>query len=185
MSDDNNARYDDILRRIAARKAQESPPDESAQMDMPDLADSLDGLNAWGFLDDLTERELKRVQCFGPEVFKAPLLRRDWLGVVIWYKLRGYYHYETLWLLGIWALRDGDTITITVGTKALTFNAPAYNPESYYFHLKKRFDIYYDGDASPPPESDRRFSAVYDAARRLELRDPLQNALAAWAAEQA
>jgi hypothetical protein len=96
---------------------------------------------------------------------------------VLWYKPRNYYEYRTLYLLGIWAI-SGDPVTVMIGLKTLPFSAPAFSPESYYFHLKRRFDIYYTGDATPPPEAARRYTLLYDAARRLEHRAAIEAALA-------
>ncbi|HEX2907017.1 MAG TPA: hypothetical protein VHO69_09170 [Phototrophicaceae bacterium] len=169
MSDD--ARYEEILRRIQQRQQQaENAPQQAA------LSDILDGLNALGFLEDRRRKRPRSVNAYGPKAFHGygpPV----WAGAVLWYKPRNYYEYRTLYLLGIWAI-SGDPVTVTIGLKTLPFTAPTFSPESYYFHLKRRFDIYYSGDATPPPESDRRYTTPYDATRRLELRATIETALA-------
>lgn len=171
MSDES--RYEEIIRRIQQRRqqAEAAPTQES-------LGGILDELNALGYLETAGKKRLRQVNCYGPEVFRGFGLP-VWSGAVLWYKRRGYYEYRTLYLLGIWAI-SGSPAVVAVGTKELAFNAPAFNPESYYFHLKRRFDVYYAGDAAPPPEDRWRCHMVYDPARRLEQRQAVEAALEAW-----
>jgi len=172
MTKTSDSRYDDILRRIAQRQREEANAPQQE-----DLAAILDSVNAWGFLEDLKKSPLKQINCYGPKSFRG-YIPASWVGVVIWCKPKGYYHYETLTLLGIWAHGEAQ---VTLGTKALPFAAPIFNPESYYRHLKKRFDVYYQGDGSPPPENSWLYTVHYDASRRLAIRAEIQAQLARWA----
>jgi|FLYN01.1.fsa_nt_gi hypothetical protein len=172
---DNDSRYDDILRRIAQRKREEA---NAPKQD--DLAAILDGVNAWGFLEDLKQSGLKQINCYGPKSLRG-YIPISWVGVVVWCKPKGYYHYETLTLLGIWAYEEAGTPHITLGAKALKFSAPIFNPESYYHHLKRRFDLYYTGDGAPPQDSSRLYTIKYEPSERLEIRAAIQRELARWA----
>lgn len=171
-----DSRYDDILRRIRQRQQDEAhAPQQQA------LGSVLDDLNALGCLEDLQRRHHRQVVCYGPGTFRG-FAPQVWVGAVLWYRRRGYYDYHTLRLLGIWAL-SGDPALVILGGKTLTFSAPAFNPESYHFHIRRGFDVYYRGDASPPPEHDQRLAVAYDPARRLDIRRQLEAALAEWEAE--
>jgi hypothetical protein len=107
-------------------------------------------------------------------------LPASWVGIVIWSKPKGYYHYETLTLLGIWAVEIEELPKITIGTKVLPFHAPIFNPESYYHHIKRRFDLYYQDDGSPPPENARLYTVNYVSESRLAIRAAIQRELGRW-----
>lgn len=199
----NDSRYDDILRRIAQNQA-----DTPRRLPLV-----LDALNAYGFLEELQARRFSQILCYGPRIVASKGLKPhvhanedetlppfqensglkptvqtgtpydEWAGVVVWYKPKGYYGYDTLTLLGIWAVRDREGVTLGIGTKSLAFSGPYYNPESYHRHIQKRFDIYYQDDGSPPLDP-WRYSTPYDPTRRLAIRQELQAELARWAAEQ-
>jgi hypothetical protein len=92
---------------------------------------------------------------------------------------------------------------VVVSTRYLRYSAPVFNPESYYHHIRHKFDLFYEGDASPPetafknesanlvgdalrpsptPASDSiLFQAVYDPAQRLEQRGEIERAVREWA----
>jgi hypothetical protein len=82
----------------------------------------------------------------------------------------------------VWALESGAAVNLVVGSKALTFNAPIFNAETYHYHIRRGFSVLYAGDASPPPAADWQWQAAYDPARRLLLRDELDAALRAYLA---
>ncbi len=174
-SSEHDSRYDAILRRIEQRKREEA---NAPQQDS--LATLLDHVNAWGFLEDLKKSRPKQFNCYGPKSFRG-YIPASWVGGLVWCKPKGYYHYETLTLLGIWAYEVEDVAHITLGAKMLPFNAPVFNPESYYHHIKRRFDLYYEDDGSPPPDSARLYTANYDSSKRLEIREAIQNEVARWA----
>ncbi len=182
-NDDRNARYAEILKRIEQRKQQQtSAPIQSL------LAAALDALNAAGLLTSIKRRPPADMSAYGPKSFNgnrrtAEGQAQEWVGTVMWHKPTGYQHFQTIRLLGIWAIGDGRTIRLVIGEKRLTFSAPIFNPESYYHHIKRKFDLYYTGDASPPLEAKGLiFDAPYDESKRLETRSALQAALRQWIA---
>ncbi|MEZ4671894.1 MAG: hypothetical protein R3E39_28655 [Anaerolineae bacterium] len=189
-ADDPERRYQDILRRIEQHKQQQaSAPKQSV------LAAVLDSLNAAGLLSAIKRRPPAGLSAYGPKSFTGlvatleSLLAVDeqdslgpfhWTGVVLWHKPKGYHHYQTMGLLGIWARETQSGIAVLVGEKALTFNAPVFNPESYYHHIKRRFDLFYEGDASPPDAAHTLLDVRYDPADRLAQREALEATLRRW-----
>lgn len=179
----NNGRYEDILRRIQQKQAE-----EASQPKQDVLTAALDGLDAMGFLDKVKRRPPEGETAFGPKVFRghAALSQADdkqyWCGVLVWHKPKGYGQYQTLGLLGIWAVEVGKAVEIIVGTKTLTFSAPIYNPESYQLQMKRNFKTYYDGEASPPEANERLFHAPYEPGNRLKMRDTLEQVISQWRA---
>jgi hypothetical protein len=170
-------RSQEILQHIQAKRREEAAAPAQAS-----LSAALDSLNALGFLDEAARKGLPGMTCFGPRAFwglaeldGAP---RHWMGAALWYKGRGYYHYDRLWLLGIWAY--GDPAAIVLGVKELAFKAPFYNAESYFYQMQRGFDLYYAGDGSPDGAAPR-YTAAYDPARRLAIRGDLQAELIRWA----
>ena len=185
--DDRAARYAEILKRIEQRKQQQtSAPIQSL------LAAALDGLNAAGLLVAIKRRPPANMSAYGPNTFSGSAATQavgdttipdQWVGSVMWHKPTGYSHYRTLRLLGIWALGNGSTARIIIGEKRLQFSAPVFNPESYYHHIKRKFDIFYAGNASPPlgeNEGGQLYDAVYDESLRLQTRTILESVLRAW-----
>jgi hypothetical protein len=174
-TDDYSDRYEEILRRIEARK--QTNLDASRQVN---LASVLDGLNALGFLDDLRRKRLPGISLYGPKAVKGAN-PQQWAGAVSWYKPRGYHHYRTLTLLGIWALETDGAVPIIIGQKTLEFDLPIFNPESYYRRIKDQFELAYADDGCPPPENARLYTAVYQPSERLTIRDAIQKVLSEWA----
>lgn len=183
-TDDRDSRYAAIMRRLEQRKQQEtSAPIQSL------LSSVLDTLNAAGMLAAIKRRPPKRFSAYGPKTFTGSLavsgegIPEQWAASVIWHKPRGYAAYQTLGLLGIWALGHGSEVRVLVGEKTLPFNAPIFNPESYYHHIKRKFNLHYAGDASPPL-SDKTgsilFDAQYDETERLETRKAIEAVLRQW-----
>lgn len=176
MSDHNDDRYNEILRRIQQRQQQAAG---GPHQDV--LSGVMDSLNALGFLEDYHWRHRQGIVCFGPKSFRG-LGPPIWVCAALWFKSSNYYEHETLGLLGIWAI-SGEPVTVAVGVKTLPFQAPYYSPEAVYHSLKRGFETYYAGDATPPPEADWRYHAAYDPARRLMIRRELEAVLEAWAYE--
>ncbi|MCB9454014.1 MAG: hypothetical protein H6672_21480 [Anaerolineaceae bacterium] len=177
---DDDTRYEAILRKIAAKKQEEALAPARAL-----LVAVLDGLNAAGFLTKIG-RQVVGHSVYGPATFQGVLpgdsgVGQLWLAAIIWHKPQGYGQVETLGLLGIWALTTADGIEVRVGEKMLPFSAPVFNAESYYHHIRRRFDLYYDGDASPPGEAGTLYATAYTGVRRLTIRAEIQAALRAWA----
>lgn len=175
--EDREARYAEILRRIEARKSQPAPQQVG-------LAAILDGLNALGALDELKRRAHPRFNLYGPRSLQAahPAADGGWMGAVIWAKERGYYHYQQITLLGVWAVAEtGGAVKIIAGTKVLDFNHPLFNPEAYYHTIKKDFYLYYPDDGSPPHEPTAvLYQATYSDGERLTIRAALAGVLKEW-----
>ena len=180
-NEDRDARYAEILRKIAQRKQQAT----SAPI-LSILSTALDALNAAGLLAAIKRRPPKGLSAYGPKTFTGSLpaaggIAEQWVSSVMWYKPKGYQYYETLDLLGIWALGSGRTARIIIGEKRLMFNAPVFNPESYYHHIKRKFDLHYAGNASPPVEAGNLlYVATYDESQRLTARSTLESTLRNW-----
>jgi hypothetical protein len=176
LSKSNDNRYEDILRRIEQKRREEANAPA-----LSDLTRTLDEVNALGFLERVRKRDLQSINCYGPKAFQSNRFAESlWAGAVLWHKPRGYYHFQTLGLLGIWVYPQADQVMVMLGEKDLAFKGPIFNPESYYHHLKRRFDMYYDGDASPTPASNQPYTAAYDAGERLAVRAILEAKIADW-----
>jgi hypothetical protein len=185
--EDRAARYAEILKRIEQRKQQQSSaPIQSL------LAVALDALNAAGLLQAIKRRPPANMSAFGPKTFSgsvvAPkfgdtIIPDQWVGSVMWHKPKGYAYYRTLRLLGIWAVGNGASARIVIAEKRLLFSAPVFNPESYYHHIRQKFNMFYTGNASPPLEENEGgllYDAIYDEAERLKTRAALESVLRAW-----
>jgi hypothetical protein len=179
----NESRYEDILRRIQERKAQ-----EAVQPKQDVLAAVLDEVNALGVLEEVKKRPPVPLSCFGPKVFRKTIVCASqdayWVGTVLWHKPRGYGQYQILGLLGIWALEGDEGVTLVVGTRQLAFSAPIFNPESYYHHMRRGFSLYYAGSPSPPDaqgkDNERLYETLYRAGERLTIRDAIEAAVQQW-----
>ncbi len=144
------------------------------------LAVTLDGLNAFGALEDLRRLRFSPRLCHGPSA-RDGLTPFPWVGAVIWHRPAGYLGYKTLTLIGVWAKAQDENGAhqIMIGTKRITFAAPFYDAEAYFKLIPKAFDLYYDDNGSPPDSPALVF--VYDAKQRLEAREQIAAALAALA----
>lgn len=187
--EDRAARYAEILKRIEQSKRQQSSaPIQSL------LAMALDGLNAAGLLTAIKKRSPADMSAYGPKTFSGNVttpkigdtkVPDQWVGSVMWHKPKGYAYYRTLRLLGIWAVGNSSKARIVIGEKRLTFSAPIFNPESYYHHIRRKFDIFYTGDARPPldeAEGGLLYDAAYNEAERLKTREALRSVLRDWVA---
>ena len=153
---------------------------------------ALDGLNAAGLLTAIKRRPPDNMSAYGPKTFNGNVttpkigdtkVPDQWVGSVMWHKPKGYSYYRTLRLLGIWAIGNANTARIVIGEKRLTFSASVFNPESYYHHIKRKFDIFYTGNARPPldeTEGGLLYDAVYNEAERLKTREALRSILHDW-----
>lgn len=174
-----NRRYRDLKRQLEQR----APKPLAAKHD-DELGKVLDEINAWGFLEAQQESHHAKITCFGPGTFRG-YLPVTWAGVAMWYKQRGYYYYNTIHLIGIWALRRADDhIDIAIGTRELVYALPFFNPESYYRRIQQEFRTFYKDSGSPPADDQCRQVSRYDPARRLEIRREIEDNLVEWAYEQ-
>jgi hypothetical protein len=180
MSQESEERYQQIMRQMAERRAEEALAPARAKQ--TDLGHVLDGLDIWGKLTRLQETLPAAPRLNGPKVFEG-VQPVTWVGVVAWRRGPGYYGYRVLQLIGVWAIQDAaGPPLIVAGTKRLRYTAPTYEAEAYHKLLRKTFAPYYDGDASPPAPATRLFSARYSSEQRLALRDQIRETLAQWAA---
>jgi len=170
-SPSDEERYADIQRRIEQHRS--LGQDDGTAIT---LADALDGLNAFGFLDDLKTRWRGSSVCYGPKARQGS----GWAGVMVWFRQSGYYGYKTLTLFGIWAVLDSGQTQIIIGTKTLDFAAPVYNAESYQYQIKRGFKVYYGDDGSPPSTHARFYQTHYDPTQRLSLRRAIKSELDRW-----
>lgn len=174
---ENDRRYDEIMQRLAERRAREAEaPRRAAQQR---LAGCLDDIDAWGKLETLKADKRIRRRCFGPASVGG-LSPSPWVGVVAWCRGAGYYGYRRLTLVGIWAVEGETQPLLIVGTKTLTYSAPSYEADAYHRLIRKTFDIYYTDDGSPPPEAGRLWGGAYTPAQRLDLRKQVKTVLASW-----
>lgn len=182
MSQSSDERYQEIMRRMAERRAEEALAPARAKQ--TDLGHVLDGLDVWGKLEKLARTGAMMPRLNGPKAFEG-FKPATWVGVLAWRRGPGYFGYRILQLIGVWAIQDAPGPPLIVaGSKRLRYNAPTYEAEAYHKLLRKTFAPYYDGDASPPPEASRLLTVRYASEQRLELRDAVRDALAAWAAAQ-
>lgn len=144
------------------------------------LAVTLDGLNAFGALEDLRRLRFSPRLCHGPAA-RDGLTPVAWVGAVIWHRPAGYLGYKTLTLIGVWAQaaqeNESGAHQIMVGMKRLAFAAPFYDAEAYFKLIPKAFDLYYNDSGSPPDAPVLIFN--YDVKARLEARERVTAALAA------
>ena len=176
--DEADERYEDILARIAARRPfggakPEKPPAKRPHERVLDL------VNAWDTLAELAAREYKSILCHGPRAFRGAA----WSGVVIWARDKGYHGYQRIWLLGLWTQYRGDDILLSVGERELTYRAPVFDAGAYRHNIEVGFDLYYEDKGKPPGDGDKLlFETRFEASKRLELREKLQEIVNSWRA---
>lgn len=173
MSNDADARYEEILRKIAERKAREQAQSAlTARRDA--LMRALDLLNAHDALAALGAVAQQHGHWYGPDVRAGT----TWSAVVIWGCPRKYRGYRQLTLIGVWALHKEDGIQIVVGKRQLAFKPDFYEAEAFYKLIRSGFDVYYADDGRPPaPNEGRLYDEPYDLAGRLEQRRAVIGAL--------
>lgn len=173
--DDNQRRYNDILKRIANRKSNDKDQVEPKPKSAYDLI--LDSLNAYDKMATLPQQKYKHILCYGPQTCRQSIGS----GVVIWYLNKGYYGYQTLRLLGVWAHNIETDIYLTIGIRDLPYRAAIYSPEGYHTSIRKGFRLFYEDDGHPPEDNDTiLFQVVYQQKERLTLRQTLHNILHQW-----
>lgn len=155
------------------------PHSASLAAEQNQLTAILDSLNALGILEEVQKRPPPGVLCFGPKPVSG-LEPAVWSGAVIWYRPPDYHAYKTLFLLGLWAQKSDDGVQILAGTRALPYCGLPFNPESYFFHIRRTFETYYGSDAGPPDDSGRLFARRYDPAARLAMRREIETVLKQW-----
>jgi len=175
-----NRRYRDLKRQLQQR----SPQPAAAKHD-DELGQVLDDLNAWGFLEDQHQNHHEKISCFGPGHFRG-YLPITWAGVGLWYKQRGYYYYDHIQLVGIWAQRPvPDQIEVVLGVRDLAYALPFFNPESYYRRIQEEFRTFYKDSGAPPAPEEQRYKVIYESTKRLEVRRALEDEMIIWATDLA
>jgi hypothetical protein len=158
--DDNDARYRDILQRIAASRA------TPATLGLDAVLDTLN------VLDDLEEMVRRKPPTFflhGPGVYKG----KNWQGVLVWYRRKGWQSYKKLMIFGIWAMQTEEHIRIVAGTKTLAYTAAVYTAEAYHTLIKRDFRTYYGDEGSSPDGIEIIYEVHYHPTLRLSLRRAL------------
>lgn len=130
----------------------------------------LAGLNALQVLDEQAPSYLREVLHYGP----ASFAKAGWAAALVWSRKKGYQHYATLTLYGVWVVQQGEHNDIQLGHKTLHYSAPIYNPESYFSLIRQDFRTYYGDDGSPPPTEQLHYHVRYDPTQRLALRATLE-----------
>jgi len=178
MSDDNQTRYEDILKRIAQRKPFGKSQVEAKPRSAYDLI--LDSVNAYDTLNAIRQKPHKRVIVHGPKSRQ----RSTWSGVMIWYRDKGYHGYKSLKLFGVWAHQINADIFLTIGIRQLTYSASIYNAEGYFATIRKDFKLFYDDNGHPPTDADTiLFQTLYNAKERLTYRQTLSKIMNQWYAD--
>ncbi len=170
MPSDNDARYQEILRRIQARG-------RPAPASVSPIATILDSLNAYDQLNDVVVSLDETIFVFyGPRVFNG----KGWQGVITWYHCKGYHGYRQLTLYGIWMFQEEADFIIGVGRKNLTYQAPVFVAEAYYKLIRRGFHTYYNDNGRPPSRASLDWSQVYSAKDRIQLRESIAQTLHQW-----
>lgn len=171
-ADKNQKRYEDILKQIARRR-----PFGNRRQDNKSATPQeriLDLMNAYDSFAALTQRTYADILCYGPKSIRGAA----WAAAVVWYHPKGYYGYQRLNLLGVWAHAD---IMLTIGTRQLVYQAPIYTAESHHSAIQRGFELYYGDSGAPPDENDSIFfQAKYSSKARLIHRQTLDNILRRW-----
>jgi hypothetical protein len=133
----------------------------------------LSSLNLLQVMEESAPKYLRNWLHYGPAAFVG----EGWASYLVWYREKGYNNYQELFLFGVWARQEDESIAMLIGTKPLKFSAPVFNAESYNAIIKTTFKPYYNDKGNPPAEEDVHYRAVYDESRRLALRRELADAI--------
>jgi len=175
-SNQNDDRYNEILKKIAARKPF-GAESQSAQGSPLDLI--LDYLNAYDTLDALAQGTYSTILCYGPQVMRGD----SWVGVLIWSHAKSYYGYRTLSLLGIWTQQIETDLQVVLGLRDLPYKAPVFSAEAYHSLIRRGFKTFYEDNGHPPQASDYvLYQVIYEQKNRLLMREAIQTHLKQWKA---
>lgn len=174
-SDENQRRYDEIMRKIAGRKplGRRTPAQESVKPH----GRALDMVNAYDSFARLTQGAYANILCHGPKALHG----NAWSGVLVWYRQKGYHGYRKLELLGVWAHHAEKRLLLSVGIRTLSYRAPIYDAGVYRVAIENGFHLYYDDDGGPPGADDQLlYQSAFDAKERLAHRKALTEILLEW-----
>ena len=174
----SEARYDDIIKRIAERE----PFGRERRQLQPRTPHqrALDRINAYDCLSKLARPEYARWFCHGPKALSG----KAWAGALVWAHRKGYHGYQTLKLHGVWAHYADGGIMLSIGTRQLPYSAPVYDAGVYRVAIASNFRIYY-ADKGAPPESDTKldYRQPYREDDRLRQRRILEEIVRRWRRE--
>lgn len=174
-SDENQQRYDEIMRKIAGRR----PFGEKARAARPvsPQGRALDMVNAYDSFARLTQETYPHILCHGPKALHG----KAWAGVVVWYRQKGYHGYQELELFGVWAQHAEKELLLSVGIRKLSYRAPIFDAGVYRVAIENGFQLYYEDDGHPPGGEDQLlYQSPFDTEERLAHRQALSDILTDW-----
>lgn len=174
-SDDNQQRYDEIMRQIAGRRpfGRRAPAEES----VTPHGRALDAVNAYDSFARLTQVQYAKILCHGPKALQG----KAWAGVVVWYHQKGYHGYQELDLFGVWAHYAEQELLLTIGIRRLRYRAPIFDAGVYRVAIENGFQLYYEDDGHPPGAEDKIwYRSAFDSKARLVQRQALSENLMQW-----
>lgn len=168
----SNSRYEEIRRRIAARRTQYLAPTPSTLLET-----TLDQLNVYDQLEEFRMNRPDDWVCYTPTPFNG----QGWSGVLVWCHRKGYHGYRQIIIFGVWAQWQDEQIRIIADKRQRTYSAAIYNPESFHKLIRKSFELYYDDDGRPPHSSQTPdLEIAYSPADRLTIRQKLMKLMQQW-----
>lgn len=172
---DSDRRYEEIRRRIAARKNHYIAPTPSTLLET-----TLDQLNVYDQLEEFCVNRPYEWVCYTP----TSVAGRDWAGVLIWFHKKGYYGYRQLVIFGVWVRWRDEQLWVIAGNRQRDYAAAVYNPESFHKLIQKGIELYYNDDGSPPKQPDvPNLEVVYTPTDRLTIRQQLIAVMKQWYAQ--
>ncbi len=177
-AENNEDRYEDILKRIAERRPFGSKWREILPQSPHERA--LDRINAYDSLAYLSRGEYEQWLCYGPKSLRGSA----WSGVVVWAHRKGYHGYQTLTLHGVWAHYADDQILLSIGSRHVPYSAPVYDAGVYRVAIQSNFRIYYDDGGQAPEQGDGLlYRCAYSEGERLQHRQALKEIVKQWGRE--
>ncbi|MEL6525552.1 MAG: hypothetical protein AAFQ07_07560 [Chloroflexota bacterium] len=152
-------------KRATTWSAQPTPKNAQAQY--------LSGLNVLQELQDHANDYLASKLVYGPATFAGD----GWASALVWYRHKGYQHFKSMILFGVWVHDNTSDRQVSIAKKPLQFQAAHFNPESYFAVIQRDFRSYYNDDGSPPDEQDILWQASATETTRLDMRRTVADAL--------
>jgi hypothetical protein len=169
---DSESRYEEIRRRIAARRTQYLSPTPSSLLET-----TLDQLNVYDQLEEFRMNRPEDWVCYAPTPFSG----RGWSGVLVWCHRKGYYGYRQIIIFGIWVCWQDENLQIIADHRQRDYSAAVYNPESFHRLIRKSFELYYNDDGRPPQLSTSAdLKVTYSSTDRLAIRQQLRALIQQW-----
>ena len=173
--DENQRRYDEIMRKIASRGAIGGLAREPRMLSPQERA--LDMLNAYDSFARLTQDTYPNILCHGPKALRG----KAWSAVVVWYRPKAYHGYQKLALFGLWAHHAEKELLLSIGIRELSYRAPIFDAGVYRVAIENGFQIYYEDDGRPPGAADQvLYQAPFEIKERLAQRRTLSDIVKEW-----